>query len=566
MKSPKFRLLLFSLLSGVILSLGWPERGVPLLLFFGLAPMLLIEEQIYREPGRFRRFSLMLYTYPGFFLWNLLTTWWIVNSTFIGALLAIVLNALFMTIVFQAFHWTRKKLRNDLAGYAALLSYWIAFEYLHLNWDLNWPWLNLGNGFATWYKCVQWYEYTGALGGSIWILVGNILVVLLTGKIKDQRSKIKNTDQNSTPRNLSLLRSSVFDIHYSLFLFSWIAVPILLSFLIYYTYHEEKRPVNFVVVQPNLDPYSEQYVVPPAQVIGRIMELAGPQLDPNVNFLVAPESAIQEDMWENDLAPFASIKLLKDAIAPWPKLNLLIGASTFYQLMPGEKRERWARRFTDTQNYYNAYNAAILFNSRDPLQLYHKSKLTPGVEILPSFGKLKFIEKYAIDLGGTVGSLGMDAERKVYTTVGTVKAGPAICYESIFGEFFAKFVRNGAEIMIIITNDGWWGNTAGHRQHYSFAHLRAIETRRGIARSANTGISAFIDQRGDARQATGYWVPAAIKGTLNANDKLTFYVKHGDYLARFLSYLAGVLFMASFVFSVKQRFFKKSQKSANPDK
>jgi apolipoprotein N-acyltransferase len=197
----------------------------------------------------------------------------------------------------------------------------------------------------------------------------------------------------------------------------------------------------------------------------------------------------------------------------------------------------------------------MLMNNRDSLQIYHKSKLTPGVEILPSFKGFKWLENYAIDLGGTVGSLGMDANRKVYTTVGTVPVGPCICYESIFGEFFAEFVRNGAQIMLIITNDGWWGNTAGHRQHFAFAHLRAIETRRSIARSANTGISAFIDQRGDAHQVTAYWVPAVIKGTLNANDKLTFYVRNGDYIARFFTLLGGILLLAAILTLFRRQTF-----------
>ena len=291
-------------------------------------------------------------------------------------------------------------------------------------------------------------------------------------------------------------------------------------------------------------------------VIGKIMDLAKTRLDSNTNFLIAPESAIQEDMWENHLDEFSSIRLLRQAIAPWPQLNMLVGASTHYQLAPGEQKERWARKFTDTDGYYNAYNAAIMLNSSDSLQLYHKSKLTPGVEILPSFKGFKWLENFAINLGGTVGSLGMDSVRKVYTTVKTVKAGPAICYESIFGEFFAQFVRNGAQVMIIITNDGWWGNTAGHRQHYDFAHLRAIETRRSIARSANTGISAFIDQRGDASQETAYWVPAVIKGTLNANDRITFYVEHGDYIARILTYLGGLLLITALVVFVQKKYKK----------
>jgi apolipoprotein N-acyltransferase len=296
-----------------------------------------------------------------------------------------------------------------------------------------------------------------------------------------------------------------------------------------------------VVVQPNLNPYTEQYTLPPAEVIGRIMKLAGPVLDSNINFLIAPESAIQEEMWDDNLQAFGSIQLLREIIKGYPSLNILIGASTFYEFKKGEVISETARKFSDVDKYYEAYNTAILINSSDSLQLYHKSRLTPGVEILPSFPGFKWLQKLAIDLGGTVGSLGTDKFRKVFTTTNSVKIAPTICYESIFGEFFSEFVRNGAQVMCIITNDGWWGNTAGHRQHYAFAHLRAIETRRSIARSANTGISAFIDQRGDAHQVTKYWEPAVIKGTINANSKLTFYVKHGDYIARIAVLCSGLL-------------------------
>ncbi len=554
MKFKKFHLALLSLLTGVILSLAWPDHGFPGLLFLGLVPMLLVEDYISRHPLKFIKFSVLFYSYPGFFVWNLLTTWWIVNSTLVGALLAIVLNALFMSIIFQLFHWSKKYLKYRLVSYMALMCYWIAFEYLHLNWDLNWPWLNLGNGFGAYYKWVQWYEFTGALGGTVWVLVGNILAFFLldTLIIKNSKLKIKNLNGPTSSSTFSLPRY----IATSLSLLIWLAAPIIFSYWIYNSYKEQPHPVNFVVVQPNIDPYSEQYSLPPPMVIGKIMDLAKTRLDSNTNFLVAPESAIQEDMWENHLDEFSSIRLLRQAIAPWPQLNMLVGASTHYQLAPGEQKERWARKFTDTDGYYNAYNAAIMLNSSDSLQLYHKSKLTPGVEILPSFKGFKWLENFAINLGGTVGSLGMDSVRKVYTTVKTVKAGPAICYESIFGEFFAQFVRNGAQVMIIITNDGWWGNTAGHRQHYDFAHLRAVETRRSIARSANTGISSFIDQRGDASQETAYWVPAVIKGTLNANDRITFYVEHGDYIARILTYLGGLLLITALVVFVQKKYRK----------
>ena len=88
---------------------------------------------------------------------------------------------------------------------------------------------------------------------------------------------------------------------------------------------------------------------------------------------------------------------------------------------------------------------------------------------------------------------------------------PVICYESVYGEYSTGYIKKGAQAIFIMTNDGWWDNTAGHRQHLYFASLRAIEARRAIARSANTGISAFVNQRGDILQPTRYDEPIAIK-------------------------------------------------------
>src|SRR5690606_30844856 len=108
---------------------------------------------------------------------------------------------------------------------------------------------------------------------------------------------------------------------------------------------------------------------------------------------------------------------------------------------------------------------------------------------------------------------------------------PVICYESIWGNYVAEYVREGAQFIAIVTNDGWWGDTAGKDQHLAYAKLRAIETRRWVARSANTGISAFINQRGDVVQRTAWWVPTALKQDINLNEEITLYVSTGDYLA-----------------------------------
>lgn len=559
MKHLKLRLVLLSLFSGLLLTLAWPERGFPALLFIGFVPLLRMEELISANRERFNRFSVFFWSYPGFLLWNALTTWWIVNSTGEGAILAVVLNAMFMSIILAFFSGTKRRLNSKPAAYLALVCYWVMFEYLHLNWDLNWPWLNLGNGFSSYYRWVQWYEYTGTFGGTVWVLAVNVMIYNCFKEILKVEKTLTRYDIMPSGK-LTRFIANIPRIAYRHIVISFllIIIPIFFSYVMYYSYHEKSRPVNAVIVQPNIDPYSEEYSLPPIQVVGRIMNLAKTSLDSSTNILVTPESALQQEMWENQIETFESVLLVRQIIMKYPNLNIIVGGTTYYAFKPGEKIPHTARKFTQENAWYNRYNSAIMVSRYPTLQMYHKSKLTPGVEVLPSYNGFSWLEKYAIDLGGIVGSLGTDSVRMVYKVINMPRVAACICYESIFGEFFSQFVKNGAEVMCIITNDGWWGNTAGHRQHYAFAHLRAIETRRSILRSANTGISAVIDQRGDAHDQTKYWVPAVIKATVNANDKMTFYTMHGDYIARWFSWLGALLYFGSLAMWINRKRIRKS--------
>jgi len=183
--------------------------------------------------------------------------------------------------------------------------------------------------------------------------------------------------------------------------------------------------------------------------------------------------------------------------------------------------------------------------------------LVPGVEKMPFPALLKPLEKYAIDLGGMPGSLGVQQERSVFVSHSDHrKVAPAICYESIYGEYCGEYINKGAGLIFIITNDGWWRDTPGYRQHCSYARLRAIETRRSIARSANTGTSCFINQRGDIDQPTAFWVPAVISATINYNEEITFYAKYGDYIARVSCFVAVLMFL----YALANRFNKLREK------
>src|SRR5690606_2406388 len=175
------------------------------------------------------------------------------------------------------------------------------------------------------------------------------------------------------------------------------------------------------------------------------------------------------------------------------------------------------------------------------------------VEQFPYQEYLSFLGDLMMDLGGTSGTLGHEDEQTGFYSQNGIGAVPAICYESVFSGFIASFVRSGAQLICIVTNDGWWGNTAGYRQHAAYARLRAIEARRSVARAANTGISMLIDQRGDVLQRTGWWKATAISGELHLNTAETFYVKDGDYPAAAASAAALTGLAALLVLSIRRR-------------
>ncbi|MBE9491684.1 MAG: apolipoprotein N-acyltransferase [Bacteroidetes bacterium] len=579
----KYHLILLSVLSGLLLAMAWPTRGFPGLLFVAFIPLFFIEDYIDARRNDFNRFSVLFYVYPAFLIWCGLTTYWIWKSTPAGAVGAVMVNALLMAFVFNIFHITKRNIFSPWRAHYILVFYWISFEFFHLHWELNWPWLNLGNGFANYIKWIQWYEFTGAFGGTLWVLVVNILIYHLFIKINGIKpqgaSLLKLWSESNKPwalfsraslGKLKLIFSSaeaereggmkqkakpikkILSPAVSALLF--ILIPLIISLYIYHNYREKLNPVSIIITQPNIDPYTEQYTLPPDQIIEKNLDLAISELDEETDFIVCPESAIQEQVWENRLEYSGSLKQLKKFIYEHPRTGIVIGASTFREFLPGEEISRTARKFSDVDLYYDAYNTVFYLDTTDIIQLSHKSRLTPGVEILPYSRYLKFIEKFAIDLGGTIGTLGTDPERKVFIRQpDSLKFAAVICYESVFGEFFSQFVRNGAELMFIITNDGWWGDTPGHRQHLLFAPLRAIETRRSIARSANTGISAFINHRGDICQSIGYWKPGVIKQDINANSRLTFYTKYGNYIARISCFISGIFLLCSLASALMKR-------------
>jgi apolipoprotein N-acyltransferase len=370
---------------------------------------------------------------------------------------------------------------------------------------------------------VQWYEWTGALGGSFWLLVINLLVfgIIQFFKADDTNKRLKFT---------------------TITLAVWLVLPLTYSLLRYSTYKQTNNPVEVVVAQPNVDSYTEKFgpnMLNAQQQMDSVIIPVNIVVTPKTDIVIAPETAIPFEFNEADFGlGHAYFDYFESARALWNVDNFLIGAAT-YRIF-NNKNSHASRQISDG-SYYESYNTSVFWSSSQAPSFVHKSQLVLGVERIPFLKHLPFMDNLAMDLGGTTGTLGIESQARNFET-DRFTFTSLVCYESIYGGWVAEFVRAGSQVIFVITNDGWWRDTPGYRQHFAFARLRAVETRRDIARSANTGSSGFINQRGDVIQKSKYDVQLALRETMHLNAHLTPYVVHGDMIGR-ISQLATVLIL-----------------------
>ncbi len=523
--------LFLCILSGLLFVPAWYTWGSGLFLFTAFIPLLFVEADMVERKAKGS--SWFWYPFLAFVIWNLLATWWVKNASFPGMLFAVALNSFLMAIAFWLFSQTHRRL-GDGFGYFSLLFYWLGFEFLYLHGQISWTWLNLGNGFANNVGLIQWYEYTGTLGGSAWVLMVNMLL------FKTIRSYLRQ----------KTIRPVLTETILAVLL---LIVPIAGSLVRYYNYTEKSDPYNIAIIQPNIDPYEKFIAIPPDQQMDILLNIADSLGSSSTDYFVAPETFINNHVWEREIKYNESILRLKQFVKRYPGSKFVIGATT-YKLY-NDRATKTARSLDDT-HFYDSFNSAIEVDTSGNIPVYHKSQLVVGVEKMPYPQYFRFLEKLTLRLGGTFRSHGEQDYRETFTSPqDSLKIGPVICYESIFGEYVTDYVsKAGANFIFVITNDGWWGDTPGYIQHNSYSRLRAIETRRSIARSANTGISSFINQRGDILQWLGWWERGGMNGILNANDTLTFYVRYGDYIGR-ISVFTGIFIL---LYTIVRMLMKKS--------
>ncbi len=517
----------------ILVALGAVLLSVPFLVghcgwmaLVGLVPLLCIDR--ITRLAKMRR--AWCYFAATFALWNTMTTFWVCNATVGGGIFAIAANTLQMTVIFSIFRYSQKHLRG-LLPYIFLAAMWIAWERAYFLADISWPWLTLGNAFARSVGMVQWYEFTGVEGGSLWVWLTNITLFHLMVSLSEGTFGLNAAGQPSWKAPTAFIVWAV-----AIFI-----GPIALSRIMFNAYEEAERPFDVVVLQPNIDPYHkfeslkqwEQNEILLEQM--RCAMSSSPDSLQGPLLLLAPETFTNDvvvDLYENS----RTIASFNDFLKDYDGANLIFGASSHTFYPKGRRPSELARQLRDGR-WYDSHNSALVIDGTGRLEIYHKTMLVVGVEKMPYPKIFRAIDE---KLGGVIGRCVGQEEPSVLNVMSgeqVVPIGCAVCYESAYGEYCTGYIAKGAQALTIITNDAWWGNTPGYRQHLSFASLRAIETRRSIARCGNTGISGFVDQRGIIHGATPWWEKAIIKGTINLNDKVTFFAEHGDVIGRVCTFV-----------------------------
>lgn len=524
---------LLTLISAMLLSVSWPTYGVPFFIFFSLVPLLMMEHGISKFSD-YKRKGWIIFglSYLCFIIWNIVTTGWLYGSknpdgshSLMAVVFPVLVNSLLYSLVFQCYHWY-KNAQGTYWGLGFLIAIWMSFEKFHLGWELTWPWLNLGNVFSDYAKLIQWYDTLGATGGSFWILLINVLI-FYTIRTWEAGRKRKDLIKNSS------------------IIAALIAIPMMISVIKYNSFNEKPSgQVNVLMLQPDLDPYAEKYSKDSLTIEQDLLALAEKNSTTKIDYYIAPETALpgRGSISETGLEKSLLLNNVKGFLSRHPGAVFATGISSHHLYFDPANLPKEAYQINPGV-WVTSYNTAIQLAPQQKTQVYHKGKLVPGVEIFPYMNVLKpLLGDAMLNLGGTVASLGTDKERIAFSNpYNKGKMAPIICYESIYGEFVTDYVKKGANFLAIMTNDSWWGVTEGHKQLLSYAKLRAIETRREIARAANSGISAHINAKGEVIADTFYGDQTALFSKVNLYDGMTFYSRAGDLLSRFSMFALGFL-------------------------
>jgi apolipoprotein N-acyltransferase len=534
-----------SILSGLMLGFAFPPSHLGILACFGLIPLLVVLADL-DDLG-----STLRYSYLTLLIFHIITLAWTGGYAhgndrymMIAGAITMLAHPFFYFLPIGAYWWIKKEL-GAFAGLIAFPLLWLGYEYSHTLSEWSFPWLTLGHTQTYDLARMQIVSVTGVWGLSLWVLLMNVVGFILYSQFA---------------RGLALFRDGR----------AWAILTILVVlYALPRVYGDHVlavdngadpataglSPMRIGIVQSNIDPWDKWSKTGYDAIriyLDMTEQLMSNKKDRPPDIVLWPETAVPYYILEG------RNRTLLDEIRR--SLNAM-GASVltgfpqvvFYpdstKASPSSKRDR------RTGERYDTFNAAAFIQPGETvIPWYGKMKMVPLAERVPYADIFHFVDFLRWDVGIGGWQIGRDTTVFVDRKTGS-RFSTLICYESVYPDFVATFVRKGAEFLTIITIDSWWGRMSGAFQHQQFALLRAIENRRWIARCAVGGISCFIDPFGRTYDKTEMFTKTTIVHNIGRSTILTLYSRYGDWLPLASLWVAGAFLAAA----LGSRFLQKKR-------
>lgn len=509
--------------------LAWHSQYTVFLIFFAFIPILYFFD--YPPESYNEKVKLYIFSFLAVFLWIYFTLYWIkpINSKSHFILTFLSSGILFLPYLL-AYYFRFSKKKSSTVSKIIFITTWVIVELCHDINLLGTPYLNLGHTMAVYPSIIQWYAWTGSVGGTIWILIVNSSVYLmLLFFTKDNWITWKNAGWCC----FVCLSVAVF--------------PIIISFFLStFSFKNNETSINIVCVHTNVDVYDYKYDVEPEILLNNYLELTLKHIDSTKNNLIVwPENAITGDIFFNDLDNSSIINIINQELCRGPK-NVLISGAIVDEIVDNPGFNFYKPNImhnSDEQYFYKRYNTALYISSNAPTLTKTKKRLVPFGEKIPPQKIFSPLVSLVPNLANLNFSSKKDENPGFSIHNENIRISPIICYESAFSHYVAdETVNTNSNLIVVIMNEGWMKSKKAYNHFNWFSICRAIENQRQLVKSSNEGISALINSKGEIEvSATGVGADV-IEGKLCINDKYSFFTCHHSKIHYGLL-IVGLLFL-----------------------
>jgi apolipoprotein N-acyltransferase len=533
-KKERKRFLLLGLVSGIFLGLSFPPFPFPYLMFVALVPYFFViaKKEKLAQINRF--------TYYTAFFFNLIALYWVGSWTkeadtflMISGAALLFFNPLLFLVPSTLFYCAKKTFDTKTA-FLVFPFFWVFYEFLYTLTDLRFPWLTLANGQTQFNLFIQVADIIGAYGLSLLILFANVYFYF---GIKEIFITKKYINKNLITALLIIL------------------IPVLYGVGKKVVSDGPAKVIKVGLIQPNLNPWSKWQGGNLNQLTGKYLELSDQAVKKGAQLIVWPESALPVYLLAGNY-PFTEQAIHE--FVDKNNIHLLTGMPDVQFYFDKSNAPADAKKVLKSEAQYTTYNSILLFRPKSlEVQKYGKIKLVPFGERVPFLDALPFLGDW-IKWNVGISSWNVGKTKTVFSLNDSTKIAGVVCIESIYPDFVSEFVKNGAQLIAVVTNDSWYGYSSGPFQHKEISILRAVENRRTVLRAANGGISCIIDPLGNTVESTKLFTDTLLVGDAVLNDKISFYTNY-PFIAPALVCIMSVGMIIIF-FAIKY-----SNKNKNPE-